>query len=134
MTANKLNIHLEPPVMIDQHQHDRLISVAEAHVERDPDVADRLLEELGRADIYHSNDMPDGVIRIGSMVTYRDENTKQDHSVCLSWPSDADISEKRISVVTPVGAALIGLAEGASIDWETNSGQVRHLTILSVKN
>lgn len=46
----------------------------------------------------------------------------------------ADIEKKRISVLTPIGAALIGLAEGASIDWETNSGQIRQLTVLKVKN
>lgn len=50
--------------------------------------------------------------------------------ICLAM--SADIEKRRISILTPVGAALIGLAEGASIDWETNSGETRHLTILKV--
>ena len=78
--------------------------------------------------------MPYNVIRIGSLVTYRDENTKQEHTVSLTWPLDADISKAQISVATPVGAALIGLSENAIIDWETNKGELRYLTVLNVKN
>jgi regulator of nucleoside diphosphate kinase len=52
----------------------------------------------------------------------------------LVFPVDADITKQRVSVLTPIGAALIGIGKGASIDWETNSCELRHLTILDVKN
>ncbi len=133
MTA-KTTVFIEPPVIVDQTQHNRLVSIAEAYADREPNVGNRLLEELGRAEICDHNKMPHNVIRIGSIVTYRDENTKQEHTVSLTWPSDADISKVQISVATPVGAALIGLSEKASIDWKTNKGQLRHLTVLNVKN
>jgi regulator of nucleoside diphosphate kinase len=48
------------------------------------------------------------------------------------FPSDADIAERRVSVLTPIGAALIGLARGASISWETRTGQRRELTVIAV--
>lgn len=133
MTA-KTTVFIEPPLIIDQTQLNHLVSIAEAYANLEPNVGDRLLEELGRAEICEHNKMPYNVIRIGSLVTYRDENTKQEHTVSLTWPLDADISKAQISVATPVGAALIGLSENAIIDWETNKGELRYLTVLNVKN
>lgn len=52
----------------------------------------------------------------------------------MVFPVDADITKQRVSVLTPIGTALIGISKGASIDWETNNGELRHLTILDVKN
>jgi len=69
-----------------------------------------------------------------STMSYFNEKIEKKQTVFLVWPSEADIRKKRISVLTPIGAALIGLSEGASIDWETNNGQIRQLTILKVKN
>jgi regulator of nucleoside diphosphate kinase len=48
-------------------------------------------------------------------------------------PPEADISAGRISVLTPIGAALIGLSPGQSIDWETRDGRVGRLTVESVE-
>jgi regulator of nucleoside diphosphate kinase len=53
--------------------------------------------------------------------------------VTLVFPAEADIAEGKISVLTPVGAALIGLTEGQSIMWTTRDGRDQELTILSVK-
>ena len=132
--TTKLNSYPEPPVTINEADYERLHSMANFFMERNPDASERLLEEIGRAEIRAPNNMPPNVVTMGSHVTYRDETTGKSQSVYLVWPFEADIERKRISVLTPVGAALIGLAEGASIDWEANSGEIRHLTILKVKN
>lgn len=79
-----------------------------------------------------SHEMPDDVVNIGSDVTYRDEATGRVHSVTLAMPQDADICARRISVLTPVGTALIGRTEGAVIDCEFPAGTNRCLTILRV--
>jgi len=52
----------------------------------------------------------------------------------LVYPREADISNNRLSVLTPVGAALIGVRVGESITWETPTGEIRQLTVLSVKD
>jgi regulator of nucleoside diphosphate kinase len=54
--------------------------------------------------------------------------------VTLVYPPDADVTEGKISVLTPVGAALIGLSVSQSIEWQTPSGGWRSLTVLKVAN
>lgn len=130
----KLNSFSEPPVIINEADYERLHNMANFFMERNPAASERLSEEIGRADIKDPHNMPSNVVMMDSKVTYRDDTTGKKQTVFLVWPSEADIEKKRISVLTPIGAALIGLTEGASIDWETNGGQIRQLTILKVKN
>lgn len=122
----------EPVVILDEAYVGRLQGLAAAVAERVPDVADRLLHEIDRATVLPSADVPPDVVNIGSEVTFRDEAADREQTVVLVLPADADIAERRVSVVTPIGAALIGLAEGAMIDWETRDGQERLLTVLKV--
>ena len=77
--------------------------------------------------------MPPNVVGIGSTVRYRDNATGQETSVNLVYPEDADIGQQRVSVMTPIGVALLGLAEDASIFWDTLGGQRRTLTVIEVK-
>ena len=53
--------------------------------------------------------------------------------VTLVYPEHADISQRKVSVLTPVGTALIGLRTGDSIMWETPNGELRQLTVFSVR-
>jgi len=65
-------------------------------------------------------------------VEFRDDSTGKIRKVILVYPEDADISQRKISVLTPVGTALIGLSIGHSINWEAPGGDARQLTVLSV--
>lgn len=122
----------QPQVIIDAAYYDRLERIAYGAQQRFPSVAARLLQEIDRGLILPSEKMPADVVNIGSEITYRDDMSGRDHTVTLVLPVGANISEGRVSVLTPVGAALIGLSEGASIDWETNAGERRQLTIIRV--
>jgi regulator of nucleoside diphosphate kinase len=73
-----------------------------------------------------------GLVKMGSRVTFRDDVTLQVRAVTLVYPGEADVSQGKISVLTPVGAALIGLSVSQSIEWETQSGGRRSLTVLAV--
>ena len=68
-----------------------------------------------------------------SGVSFRDDATGQTKEVVLVYPKDADIASGRISVTTPIGAALIGLSAGQAISFETPSGDSRSLTVLEVR-
>jgi regulator of nucleoside diphosphate kinase len=126
------DISKDPPVVLDAAYIDRLQGLALAAMQRVPDVADRLLQEIERATVLPSSDVPMDVVNIGSQVTFRDESTGRVQTVTLVLPKDADIAKRQVSVVTPIGAALIGLAGSASIRWEANDGEVRQLTVLQV--
>jgi regulator of nucleoside diphosphate kinase len=70
---------------------------------------------------------------MNSKVEFRDDTTGKVKMVTLVYPDQADISQGKVSVLTPVGTALIGLRAGDSITWEAPNGQGRQLTVLSVR-
>lgn len=121
-----------PKVVIGADCLGRLEALVESAIQRNPDLADRLLGEIGRARIVPAAKLPQNVVAIGRAVTYRDESTGQEKTVTPVYPEDADIARGRISILTPIGVALIGLAEGASLHWDTRDGERRVLTVLHV--
>ncbi|MFT3973961.1 MAG: nucleoside diphosphate kinase regulator [Amaricoccus sp.] len=123
----------DPPIVLDAAWSDRLEELAAVASRRGlAAVGDRLMAEVARATVLPTAEMPADVVNIGSTVRYRDETTGREHTVTLVLPPDVDIDRGRISVLTPVGAALIGLRSGAGIGWETREGEARRLTVLSV--
>jgi regulator of nucleoside diphosphate kinase len=109
-----------------------LEALSEGMMRRNPELAEQLIEELGRARIVSPARLRPDVVDIGRIVTYRDEETGKDHTITLVFPQDADISNARISVMTPIGVALIGLHEDAVFHWQTRGGKRRELKILKV--
>lgn len=120
-----------PRIVVSNKEESRLTAIATAASQRLPEVAAALLRELERAEILPDTAMPSDVVRIGSSVTFEvDDGRRLD--VQLVLPEDADINAGKISVLTPVGAALIGLSPGQSMGWSGNDGRERLLTVLSV--
>ena len=121
-----------PKIIIDAVELAHIERLAEGAMLRNPNLADRLMEEISRARIVDHAKMPTNVVTIGSTVTYRDETTGQEKSVTLVYPEHADILRQRISVVTPIGVAILGLSEGAEFFWDTRADQRRTLTVIAV--
>jgi len=121
---------LLPSIMISTDDERRLSLLAKASMTQFPRVAHFLEHEIHRATIVPE---PKGVVRMGSQVVYRDETTGRIREVTLVYPHEADINLKRISVLTPVGAALIGMGEGQSIEFQTPVREKRSLTVLAVR-
>lgn len=122
-----------PRIVINADELAHIESLAEGAMKRNPALADRLLDEIGRARIVEPGKMPINVIGIGSTATYRDEATGLEKTVTLVYPEDADITLQRVSVMTPIGVALLGLAEGAAFHWDTRADQRRMLTVIRVE-
>lgn len=123
---------LKPPLVVSASDYERLAGLGAAALEHSPEVGQALLDELDRARIVVDGEVPANVVGMNSEVTYRDETTSRIRNVRLVYPIEADIGEGRISVVTPIGAALIGVAEGYSISWRTRPGDRRVLSVLHV--
>lgn len=66
-------------------------------------------------------------------VEFADERTGECHTVQMVWPRDANMDENRLSVMTIMGAGLIGMREGHSIRWPDRLGNDRYLKIERVK-
>ena len=122
-----------PKIVINADELSHIETLAERSMQRNPALADRLLEEIGRAQIVAPTKMPADVVSIGSQVTYRDEATGQQTTVTLVYTENADISQRRVSILTPIGVALLGLSEGAAFYWDTRDDQRRTLTVLGVE-
>lgn len=90
-----------------------------------------LREELGRMSIA-LEDRPRAFAQLGSRVAYKDLRTKRVLSVRIVPPTEADAEENRISVLSPIGAALIGLPTGAIFRWINGDGSTRAVKVLEV--
>lgn len=123
-----------PPIHLLAAESDLVGNLALQAEHRQPLVAAMLLEEIERAELHDPDTMPAGHASLGSRVTFLDEKTQQVRDVVLAMPADANIAKGRISILTPMGAALYGLAEGHSIDWPDLFGNVRRLQIIRVES
>ncbi|WP_449396607.1 nucleoside diphosphate kinase regulator [Devosia riboflavina] len=128
---NEIRRDLAPAITLGRADHAKLNSLALASLERLPDLSDRLLEELERAKVIADQKLPEGVVRMGSSITYV-TNADKEQTVTLVYPADADIESGRISVMTPIGTALIGLKAGQSITWRDRADKRHKLTVVSV--
>lgn len=123
-----------PPIVLTATDHDRLSALVEAVSEKLPDVYEYLTVELERAAVVDASELAITVVTMGTRVAFRDEVTGRERTVTLVYPHDADLTAGRVSVLTPIGAALIGVAEGQSIAWYTREGEAKTLTVLGVEH
>jgi regulator of nucleoside diphosphate kinase len=121
----------KPAISIARSEHQRLLKLAESQATRNPEVSEELLVELERAHIVDDVKLRAGVVRMGSTLRYTSD-LGEDRQVTLVYPGEADIAEGKISILTSIGAALIGLSSGQSIDWTTRDGRVHRLRVETV--
>lgn len=107
----------QPSITLSSLDLARLEHLLEQPAHRDQPTAIRLGEELVRANVVAPSEMPANVVTMNSRVTCVEEISGKEHHLTLVYPSDADAAEGRISVLAPIGAALLGLSIGQSIDW-----------------
>jgi len=123
----------KPRIRISAEDSERLSALVRAAMAAMPDVAASLADEIDRAQVLPKARVPGNVVRMGSLVEFRDETTGAVRTATLVYPDEADIARGKVSVLTPIGTALLGLAVGQSITWETRTGDERRLTVLDVR-
>lgn len=123
----------EPEIIVSDVEVEKLLGIANAALERNPEIAEDLIAELERATVLGDSQFPKTVVRMGSDVEFETDNGRLRRRVTLVFPAEADISRGKISVLTPIGTALIGLSSGQSIKWLTRDGREQMLTVLAVE-
>jgi regulator of nucleoside diphosphate kinase len=123
-----------PPIVIAASEALRLGALADSSMTVFPRVAQFLARETERAQIVADDADLRDVVRMGSRVRYCDDETGDVREVVLVYPHEADIGQRRVSVLTPVGAALIGLSVGQTIEFQTPSHLTRAVKILAVSS
>ena len=122
---------MRPAITLGGTEHRRLLTLAMIGSGHTADDSDYLNHELDRARIVPDEQLPPDVVRIGSTVTYRtDDNVR---TATIVYPEQADLAAGKISVLSPVGAALLGLRPGQSITRMGWDGDFRTLFVLAVR-
>lgn len=88
--------------------------------------------ELDDAEVVDPSQIPSDVVTMNSRVRYVDEHTGEEHEVTLVYPFEANADEGRVSILAPVGAALLGLAIGQSIAWLMPDGSAKRLRVVAL--
>lgn len=122
-----------PPILMSENEHGILVGLAMSGARRNPEAAKLLMEEADRADLVPAARLPRNVVALGSHVTFTDGASGTTRRVQLVMPAEADIGQGRISILSLVGAGLIGLRAGQSIDWPVQDGRLRKLTVVEVE-
>lgn len=122
----------KPGIVVSSRDMDRLEALLDSLPDQSlPGVA-ALRDELDRADVVEPADMPPTVVTMNSTVRFHMETSEKDFSLTLVYPRDVDGTAGKLSILAPVGSALLGLSVGDEIEWpRPNSGSIK-VTIAEV--
>lgn len=91
-----------------------------------------LAEEMNKAKVLADDKFPDNVVSLNAVVEFFDAELSKESKVTLVLPWQADLTKRKISILSPVGCALIGLRAGRRIHWPLLNGKTRTLDIIKV--
>lgn len=127
--TNRTAARRRPAITMIDTEAETLTNLAMGAEDDLPEVCGMLLDEIGRARICDAAKIGANVVTMHATVEFSDTASGAKRTVQLVYPREADIAAGRISILTPIGAGLIGLHEGQSIIWPDRKGQERILQI-----
>lgn len=133
MEKTKSRAAAKPPIHLSEDDYDVIAELALKMEARNPALARSILDEIDRARVVPATSLPGDAVRLGSEVAFADDLGSAARRVRLVLPRDADIEAGRVSIMTSVGAGLIGMRVGSEISWPCPDGRARTLRILEVK-
>lgn len=131
MTKTKVRAGRKPRILITNQDLELLESLVGSSVSRTAAI-ELLEEELARAAVVNDEFSGRPFCRIGSWVTYEDLGSGQIRNIQIVLPGEADIDKRRMSVLSAVGASLLGLAPEAEFGWTDDGGRPHRLKVLGV--
>ena len=132
MTSSQHSSGLPPSITVSSRDLARLEAMLESPALSRHPAAIALSEELGRAHVLAPEQMPADVVTMHSRVECEDELQGDRHSLTLVYPHEADVERHRVSILAPVGSALLGLSLGQRIDWQTPQGRALRLRVTAI--
>ena len=112
-------------VFLTEYDHDRLLELIESAKEyyaRDQDYLEELEEDLSRCRLVDSRSIPADVVTMNSRVRIRDLDTDKEMEVTLVFPHKANLEAGRLSILSPIGAAILGGVQGQVVQRKVRSG------------
>ncbi len=112
-------------IQITRHDLERLRSVVDVQNGPEAPFVEKLKKELDRAIIVEPTKVPVDVVTMNSIVRVRDENTGEERAFILAFPGKAGAQGRAVSVLAPLGIALLGYKEGDVLKWHLPPGNVK---------
>lgn len=122
----------KPHIVISSLDAERLEALLDSSPQGSFPGKEELEAELTRAEIVEPDQIPSTVITMNSTVRFRVESSSQEFTLTLVYPRDIDSSSDKISILAPVGSALIGLSVGDSIEWPKPGGGMLRVCVEDV--
>mgnify|MGYP001263513212 CR=1 FL=1 len=122
----------QPQIIISSQDLERLERLLDSVPPVHAPGLDALRRELDRAEIVESDAIPPEVITMNSTARFVDEMSGKEFELTLVYPDDAHITHGAVSVLAPVGSALLGLSVAQSIEWPLPGGRKMNLRVLEV--
>lgn len=122
----------KPPIVVSRVDIERIEALLERMPYSQAEQYGALRAELDRADVVEPSQVPGNVVTMNSVVTFEDEDARDELTVSLVYPSGAG-APGTVSILAPVGSALLGLAVGQHIEWPMPDGHRRRLRVLQIE-
>jgi regulator of nucleoside diphosphate kinase len=121
-----------PKIILSSLDAERLEALLESLPDNAFPAKAALEEELARAEVVPPEQVPPNVVTMNSTVRFRVESSGEEFSLTLVYPKDVDSSGGTISVLAPVGSALLGLSQGDEIEWPKPGGGMMRVRVEEV--
>ena len=121
-----------PPLIVSSRDFNRLEKLLDSPALRRHPAAIALMDELNRAEVRSPEQIPEAVVTMHSTVECEDELPGERHTLTLVYPHESNVDSGHVSVLAPVGSALLGLSLGQSIDWSAPDGRKLRLRVTSI--
>ncbi len=123
----------QTPITVTERDYDRIDALLDKVGDNAPGIRE-LRAELERAEVVTSAQMAADVVTMNSTVHFENVDTGKRFELALVYPQDIDGSPDRVSILAPVGSALLGLAVGQTIHWQGPGGNPLKLRVFEVRD
>jgi regulator of nucleoside diphosphate kinase len=123
---------MQPSITISTLDLNRIDQMLDRLPSAQASARDALSDELARAAVVEPWDMPPRVVTMNSRVRFRLEDTGGEWCKTLVYPKDIDLDGDTVSILSPVGSALLGLSEGDRVRWERAGGRSIGVEVVEV--
>lgn len=125
-------MNTQPQILVSALDLERLEQLLDKPENQGFPGSEALRQELNRAEVIEPNQIPPTVVTMNSRVRFQTTPDKPEFELTLVYPRDANGDADRVSVLAPVGSALLGLSVGQSIEWPIPGGRSIQVSITAV--
>ena len=125
-------MNIKPEITMTSSDFERLNTLLDSLQDSDSLGIEELEAELDRANVVEPNEISPQIVTMNSTVKFVIESTNSEFEFTLVYPKDLDSSGKKISILAPVGSALLGLTPGDEIEWPKPGGGIMKVTIKGI--